>query len=366
MRCKYAEKLADTLMKRYPKADQYPYKSWTYPQGFMLWGMARLWQKNGEQKYYDYIMEYVNGHINADGKIPKFTGNSMDDMMAGSIIVWAYQQTKEPCFKKACEQIREAFCDYPRNNNGGFWHGKDLPYEMWVDGVFMGQMFLSKYGAYLASSTEAEGCFDEAVRQLGIIYDCCSKEGTGLIYHAWCQDKKASWADPVTGRSPEIWSEGLGWYALIIIEVLDILPEGHPQYQKIARQYLELMESLKETQDPSSGLWYQVVDKQDKEGNWCDTSGSAMFLYSMQKGIEIGMLDPSTYHEVIRKGYLGLISKMQEDENGLLDIYDACEGLCVQNSYDDYVNYPKTVNAQEAVAACLWAIVEIEYAEKEK
>ena len=127
MRCKYAEKLADTLMKRYPKADQYPYKSWTYPQGFMLWGMARLWQKNGEQKYYDYIMEYVNGHINADGKIPKFTGNSMDDMMAGSIIVWAYQQTKEPCFKKACEQIREAFCDYPRNNNGGFWHGKTCP-----------------------------------------------------------------------------------------------------------------------------------------------------------------------------------------------------------------------------------------------
>ena len=146
----YAVTLATTLMKRYPKADQYPYKSWTYPQGFMLWGMIRLWEQTGDKKYYDYTMKYVNDHVDEEGRVTKFKGNSMDDMMTGSVLVWAFCQTGDPRFRRACEQIRAAFEDYPRNDDGGFWHGRGTTGQMWVDGVFMGQMFLSKYAAYLA------------------------------------------------------------------------------------------------------------------------------------------------------------------------------------------------------------------------
>lgn len=363
MKKNYAVTLAATLMKRYPKADQYPYKSWTYPQGFMLWGMIRLWEKTGDKKYYDYTMEYVEHHVDSEGKVTKFKGNSMDDMMTGSVLVWAFRQTGDPRLKRACEQIRAAFADYPRNDDGGFWHGRGTTGQMWVDGVFMGQMFLSKYGAYLAEQSEAGKCFDETARQLRSIYRHCRKEGTGLLYHAWSQDKKASWADPVTGRSPEVWSEGLGWYALILAEALAVFPKEHPEYEAILQQYLELAESLKKEQDEELGLWYQVVDKKKEPGNWCDTSGSAMFLYSLEKGIEMGYLSRQEYGETVEKGYGGVISQMKEDEEGLLDIYNACEGLCVQDSYDIYVNYTRKVNAQEAVAACLWATAAVEFSE---
>lgn len=358
---KIAVKLAATLLKRYPQADGYPYKSWTYPQGFMLWGMIRLWEKTGNRIYYDYIMEYVNHHVDSQGNVTKFTGSSMDDMMTGSVLVWAFLQSGDQRLKKACWQIRDAFLDYPRNRDGGFWHGRDLTGEMWVDGVFMGQMFLSKYAAYIADETEAGRCFDETALQLKSIYGHCQKEGTGLLYHAYSQDKNSSWADPVTGCSPEIWSEGLGWYALILAEVLEVFPKEHPDYENILRQYLELADSLVREQDEKLGLWYQVVDKKYEKDNWCDTSGSAMFLYSLERGIELGLLDREKYGECVAKGYRGILTRITEGSDGLLDVLSACEGLCVQDNYEIYVHYPRKVNAQEAVAACLWALTAVEF-----
>ena len=56
----------------------------------------------------------------------------------------------------------------------------------------------------------------------------CRKGDTGLFLHAYDERRAAAWADPATGLSPEVWSEGLGWYALILVEALDRWPQGHP------------------------------------------------------------------------------------------------------------------------------------------
>ena len=44
-----------------------------------------------------------------------------------------------------------------------------------------------------------------------------------------------------------------------------------------------------------------------------------------------------------------------------MNIYDACDGLCVQTCYENYVHYPRNVNCKEAVAAVLWAAIAMEY-----
>jgi unsaturated rhamnogalacturonyl hydrolase len=44
----------------------------------------------------------------------------------------------------------------------------------------------------------------------------------------------------------------------------------------------------------------------------------------------------------------------------MVDIIDACDGVCVQNSYENYVNYTKVLNAKEAVGSVLWASVIME------
>ena len=344
--------LAKTIMQRHLDPNTYPYRSWCYPQGYMLMGMAKLFSTTNDSVYHRYILKYADQHVDSLGNVARFKGNSMDDMMAGTVIVWAYRQTGLEKYRKAAEQIRRSFDDYPRTSEGLFWHGRKTKGEVWVDGVFMGQLFLTSYGKYVGDS---DYCFNEAAKQLTGIYRKLHKGDSGLLYHGWDEDRDAKWADPQTGLSPEVWSEGLGWYALVLVETLEIFPEKHLQRDELVQICRDMMAGLKKVQDTKTGLWYQVVDKGDREDNWHDTSGSAMFLYAIKKAGELGIIPEKSYRKVVEKAYQGVFTKaVINKDDGLIDLVNACDGLCVQTSYDVYINYPQKVNAKEAVAGVLW------------
>ena len=80
-----------------------------------------------------------------------------------------------------------------------------------------------------------------------------------------------------------------------------------------------------------------------------------MFIYAIQKAVDLGLANKAVFGLAAEKGYRGLISKVVINDEGLVDILDACDGLCVQDSYQAYVSYSKIINAKEAVAAFLWA-----------
>jgi unsaturated rhamnogalacturonyl hydrolase len=113
--------------------------------------------------------------------------------------------------------------------------------------------------------------------------------------------------------------------------------------------FLRLAAGLKRTQDPATGRWFQIVDEGDRPDNWTDTSGSAMFSYALQRGMDLGVLDPIEYGTVVTRGYQGMVANATISAEGLVDIYSACDGVCVQESYAQYIEYRKTVNAKEAV-----------------
>ena len=360
---KWSEGIARTVMIRYPSALTIPFKPWCYPQGYFLTGLDKLWRSTGDRKYYDYMMDWAESVVKEDGTPVYFRGRSMDDMMAGAVVVWAYRQTGDERFRKAAETIRKSYDDYPRTKDGIFWHGRGTVGQIWVDGVFMGQMFLTKYGKYIGDS---DYCFDEAARQLIGMHTHLNKEGSGLLLHGWDEDKDARWADPATGFAPEVWSEGLGWYALIMVETLEIFPKNHPEYGTLADITRGLMAALKRTQDPETGLWYQVVDKGGQPGNWHETSGSGMFVYAMQRAIELGLIPASDYRDCVLNGYYGLLSKAKiSPKDGLIDLYDANDGLGIQKDYQAYVSRPRKMNGQEVISSFLWAtwIVENAYPE---
>jgi unsaturated rhamnogalacturonyl hydrolase len=232
---------------------------------------------------------------------------------------------------------------------------------MWVDGVFMGQMFLIRYGQSIG---DRQYCYDEAVKQITVFARHAQKGSSGLYYHAWAANpatalvvpqRKIGWADAQTGLSSEVWSEGLGWYALVVAETLAVLPPDYPGRSEVLDIYKRLAVGLKHTQDPRTGGWFQVVDKGDQPDNWIDTSGSAMFTYSIARGIQLGLLNRKEYAPVAANGYRGITGNARINDQGLVDIYSAGDGVCVQASYADYVHYPKSVNAKEAVAGFLWA-----------
>ncbi|MGA2605984.1 MAG: glycoside hydrolase family 88 protein [Terriglobia bacterium] len=364
--------MADTIMKRNPGTPQDSLTRWSYWKGYTLNGFEMLWRFTGEQKYFDFIKREIDPFIDKRGNLVNVNLDSLDNVMAGNIVVGLYEHTHDPRYRTAAASIRRAFDSFPRNADGGFWHNPNLPGEMWVDGVFMGEIFLIRYGITIG---DREYCFDEATRQITIFAKHALKADSGLYYHAWAAnpklatvipERKMLWADPGTGLSGEVWSEGLGWYALILVETLADLPVDHPRRHEVLDIYTRLAAALKRVQDPKTGGWFQVVDKGDRPDNWIDTSGSAMFTYALQRGIELGLLNRQEYEPTVAAGYRAITANATVHENGLVDINNACDGVCVQANYADYVGYPRTLNAKEAVAGFLWATTIVERSELAK
>jgi rhamnogalacturonyl hydrolase YesR len=79
--------LADTILARFPDPDTFPYRRWCYVQGYVLCGFEKLWRSTGDPRYFAYIKGFVDQHVSAEADIRDFTGDSLDDMMAGTTIV---------------------------------------------------------------------------------------------------------------------------------------------------------------------------------------------------------------------------------------------------------------------------------------
>jgi unsaturated rhamnogalacturonyl hydrolase len=362
---------AETIMARWPDYSKAYFNAWTYVNGYELYGFEMLSRATGDPRYFDYTKRYVDLFVDADGNFrgvvnakgatntPSF--NNLDSMMTGNTLVMLYESTHDPRYKKAADKIRRSLDDYPRNTDGGFWHARRLNGQMWIDGIFMGEMFVTRYGKSIGDSAY---CWEEATRQLGAYAKRAERSGTGLYLHGYFESghggKVPAWADPQTGLSSEVWSEGLGWYALVLVETLADLPKDHPRRAEMEGIYHRLAAGLKRVQDPASGRWFQVVDKGNLPDNWTDTSGSAMFTYTLAKGIELGLLDKAEYAPVVARGYQGIIANAKINPHGLLDVYSACDGVGVQADYAHYINYRKSINAKEAVAGFLWATAIVE------
>lgn len=368
---------ADTIMARWPDYSQAYWNSWTYVHGYSFFGFDMQYRATGDKKYFDYTKRFIDQFVdeqgdfravvNIKGKTNRPSFNNLDNMMTGHTLVMLYEYTRDERYKTAATKIRRALADYPRNDDGGFWHAKSLPGQMWIDGIFMGQMFLMRYGKSIGDS---EYCWDEVVRQITVYAKRAERGDSGLYVHGVFEpghgEKIPKWPDSKTGLSPEVWSEGLGWYALVVAEALADLPKNHPKRAEVEDIFRRLAVGLKRTQDPKSGRWFQVVDKGDRPDNWTDTSGSAMFTYALQRGIELGLLDKAEYAPVVARGYAGITANAKVNERGLVDITSACDGVGVQASYEQYINYKKSLNAKEAVVGFLWATAIVERTELEK
>jgi rhamnogalacturonyl hydrolase YesR len=218
----------------------------------------------------------------------------------------------------------------------------------------MGQMFLARYG----HATGESAAFDEVVTQMTDIVNHCMKTN-GLLLHAYDESKKASWANPTTGLAPEVWSEGLGWYAVLIADVFDYLPVDHPGRAGLLDILAKLTAGLKANQDASTGRWCQVVDKCTLPDNWNESSGTGMFLYLIKKSIDKGYIDAATYGPTVNSAYQGLVQQATANSDGSLDVKD-CSSIGVQGSYSAYVSKAKQVSPPSCVSSFIAGTLVVE------
>ena len=335
---------ADTFLTRYPDPDSIHWVNQTnhfsWQAGYAMFTFEKLWRLTGDTRYLNYIKRYVDQQVDERGNIPNFSPNALDNFLPGYAILFMYEQTGLEKYKVAATRIRDGFRDYPRNSDGSFWHGEWARHQVWVDGVFMGQMFLARYGAVVG---DREYAFGEVTKQMKLVLQHCLKPN-GLLLHGWDESRSASWADKRTGLAPEVWSEGLGWYALLIADVFDYLPKDNPDREPLLSALRNLCKGLKAVQDPKTGMWCQVVDKPTEPGNWNETSGTGMYIYLIMSSIDRGLVDRAEYLPVVKKAYAGIIAKATVSAGGLVDIRD-CSSIGIQDNYRAYVDSPREVNA---------------------
>lgn len=368
----WSVRMVESEMVRNPESwqvDFQPSLKWDYCHGLELGAMMDVYDRYGDAKFYEYALAYADTMVNEDGTIKKYklTDYSLDRINSGKMLFRIYEQTKDDKYKKALDLLRSQFDGQPRNADGGFWHKKVYPNQMWLDGLYMGTPFLAEY-AYRNNEPQA---YQEVINQIKIVARHTYDPANGLFRHACDVSKREKWADKETGQSQHCWGRALGWYMMAIVDDLDFIPQHEPGRDTVLVILNHIAETLKKYQSPE-GLWYQVMDKSGEPGNYLESSCSAMFVYSLFKAVRKGYI-PSSYFAVARKGYEGILNEfIKVDDNGLVSITKACAvaGLGGKNyrmgDYDYYIHEQIRDNDPKAVGPFILASLEWEGLPKEK
>jgi len=355
----FAVRLANSVLSRWPNPGAIANKGFEYTTGIVLYGIAEVYRHTRDPRYLAYIRAWVDPYLRADGSVDlgdDAAGHNLDRIQPGNLVLFLYEETGEAKYAKAARWLRGRFDTFPRNSASGFWHKKKYPDEMWLDGIYMAEPFLVRYGRMF---NEPGFCYETAVAQTLLIGEK-TRAGGGLFRHAWDADRNAAWADPATGVSPEVWGRAMGWYAMALVDILAELPKEHPGYPKLLGLLREAAGGIVRTQDPKTGLWFQVMDKGDWPGNFLETSASAMFVYALKRGADDGLLGPADA-DAARKGWSGLVSRVSKDAEGLPVVEDTVEGTSVQKDLAGYLARKRLTNAPHGLCGMLLAASAMEW-----
>ena len=128
--------------------------------------------------------------------------------------------------------------------------------------------------------------FADIALQFRTVYEHTYDPATGLLRHAWDSSHEMFWCDPQTGQSKHAWGRAMGWYAMALVDVIDIMPES-PERDELIDIFNRLMDSIKSYSEKSSFMWYQVIDSPGRDGNYLEATCSAMFVYALLKGTRL-------------------------------------------------------------------------------
>ncbi|MBO9612341.1 MAG: glycoside hydrolase family 88 protein [Dyadobacter sp.] len=341
---------------------------WDYEQGLMLKAIEKVWYRTGEGKYFEYIRKDIDQYVRPDGSIRTYRADefNIDNIPPGRVLLTLYQQSlpdKEK-YKKAADLLWKQLEEQPRTKEGGYWHKKRYPNQMWLDGLFMGEPFAAEYSLIFHHPEH----FNDIVKQFALIEKYAVDEKTGLVYHAYDESREQPWADKKTGRSPSFWARAIGWYAIALVDVLDYLPAQHPGRPQLIGYLQRLAPVLAKYQDPESGAWYQVIDQGKRAGNYLEASASCMFVYALAKGARLGYI-PEKFAANAQKGYQGILRNFVEKEaNGTLSLHKTVSvgGLggtpYRDGSYEYYLSEPIRKNDLKGIGPFIFASIEMEIA----
>lgn len=360
----WAAQMSDSVMKRTPELKH----KWEYDNGVIFKGMELVYALTQDRKYLDYIRTNMDFFIEESGGIRSYRVDeyNIDHVNNGKLLFPLYRETGEERYRQAADLLRQQLMKHPRTSEGAFWHKQIYPYQIWLDGLYMGAPFYAEYIREFADIKD----YSDVTQQFKLCYQHTRDAQTGLLYHAWDEKKEQPWCDPTTGLSKNFWGRSIGWFVMALVDVLDILPEDQEDRESIIQMLSETMEALMKVQDQASGVFYQVLNLPDAKGNYLEASASCMILYAVAKGLRKGYL-PARYQvkaEQIRKGIIEEFITITEE--GLINLNKTCQvaGLGGKDKRDGtyayYISEPIICNDPKGIGAFILAMAEAELLDK--
>ncbi len=336
--------------------------SWNYIDGCMIISLLELSEVTGNREFFDFAESFISRQIAEDGTIAGYEPLKyrLDDVNEGRVLFTLFEKTGKEKYHLAADRLRDQLLHQPRTFEYSFWHKEIYPHQVWLDGIYMAQVFAALYALNFGN-----GDVSDVLRQIRTVRNHMRDEKTGLYYHGYDASRKAFWADPETGLSRSFWLRAIGWFSAALADLSEILPEGGARTE-IREILARLMTDISFFRDEESGMYWQVVDQPGREGNYLETSGSAMVAYAMLKAARLGIL-PASYTELGQQTVSGILSRYASLKDGKMELGGIClvAGLGPEKdrrrdgSYEYYISEPVVQNDAKGVAPVLLSFAEL-------
>ena len=361
----WSVRLADSQIIR-----QTSVPKWDYTVGLFSLSLLKLDVQAPDPRHVKFAEASVGALISPDGKIQGYRPEEyqLDALNPGKTVLALWQITHDERYKNAATILRHQLGPQPRTSDGGFWHKQRYTNQMWLDGIYMASPFYAECAKLFG---EPEASFDDIAKQFRLIDEHTYDSKTGLNYHGWDAAKVQPWANPATGCSSNFWGRALGWYAMALVDTLDYFPTNHPARPQIIATLKKLSAGVVKFQDAKTGLWWQVMDQDGRQGNYLEATASAMFVYALAKGVNHGYLSRE-YVPAIKKGYAGIINNLikPDGEKGW-SLTKCCSvaglggspsnGKMRDGSFDYYVGEPVVSNDLKGAGPFILAGIELQH-----
>ncbi len=339
---------------------------WHYIESCILKSYLDSYELTGIEEEYLFVKDFIDRLYNDAGEIEEINVKyyNIDQFRMANILFTLFNNEGDLKYKNILDLLYNQLQTYPRTQSGNFWHKTNYENQIWLDGLYMGQPFYARYIKEFQKTKD----FSDTIEQFKNVRKFLFNNQTKLYFHAYDESRSMFWCNKETGHSPHVWSRAVGWYAMALVDVIELI-EGED-----VNQY-ELQTILKETIDgmlhyqQPNGMWYQVVERPGDEGNYLETSGTTMMAYAILKAMRLGYL-PKNYEKYGVAAFDGTVETYMREENGEVFLGGICRsaglgkkpetGEIRDGSYEYYVRGEKVVeNNGHGVAPVLMAYNEV-------
>lgn len=199
--------------------------------------------------------------------------------------------------------------------------------------MYMGPALLAQLINYKdASSKVSNDDWSLLTKQFTITWEQLRDTKTGLMYHGMTATPTTTdWSkatDATSYHSSAFWGRANAWYMLALVDVLEVMPSSNTNYSTL-KGYLESLAASIASYQNEDGTWYQVLDQKDNalDGNYEESSCSALFTAAYLKAIRLKLLDSNKYETMAKKAYVALVDKFMSydnNDNSKIQILSSC------------------------------------------